>query len=70
MKVKAIAMGQYKNRLIERGHVFEIESDKEFSSRWMAKVPSDNTERRQPENKDDRKYIDEQLLVEKMEDKR
>lgn len=37
MKVKAIGVGQYNGRLIERGEVFEIQ-DHLFSRRWMEKI--------------------------------
>lgn len=38
MKVKAKSMGQYKGRMMERGDVFQIESEKEFSRHWMEKI--------------------------------
>lgn len=71
MKVKAIGIGQYKNRIIERGQVFDIETDKEFSRRWMEKVaepasvaaPEPSERRHDPE---ERKAIDEQLQAEDM----
>lgn len=67
MKVKAIGMGQYKNRIIERGQIFDIEGDRHFSRRWMEKVSeSSPSERRVPENQDDRAAIDEQLKAEEL----
>lgn len=70
MKVKAIGMGQYKNRVIERGQVFEIDNEKEFSRHWMEKVAeptvpkAESGERRKLENLGDREAIDEQLKAE------
>lgn len=75
MKVKAIGMGQYKNRVIERGQVFDIANDKEFSGRWMQKVEENKIEvptvetskvsdKRKPENAADREAIEEQLKAE------
>lgn len=70
MKVKAIGIGQYKNRIVERGQVFEIDNEHEFSRRWMEKVaepvpaPAEPSERRH--DIEERKAIDEQLKAEDM----
>lgn len=65
MKVKAIAMGQYKNHIIERGAEFHIDNPREFSRRWMEQIAEDKpVDRRSPENADDRQAIEEQLKAE------
>jgi len=48
MLVKAIRLGFYKNRRRRPGDTFPIDSDKEFSNRWMVKVES--VEKPQPKN--------------------
>lgn len=66
MKVKAIRMGMYQNRIRERGDVFDIE-DRLFSPRWMMKVGEpvvESKERRQ--NLDDREAIEDQLKADKL----
>lgn len=63
MKVKAIGMGNYKNRIIERGQEFEIDDARHFSSRWMEKIAEKPVERRKEENREE---IEEQLKAEKL----
>lgn len=50
MLVKAIRLGFYKNRRRKPGVTFEIDSEKEFSKRWMKKVEAeDSTEKPEEE---------------------
>jgi hypothetical protein len=38
MRVQAIAVGYYADKLIRVGEIFDLRSEKHFSSRWMLKL--------------------------------
>jgi hypothetical protein len=48
MKVRATQMGYYDLKRRREGDVFEIKTEKEFSSKWMEKLDSKSARSRKP----------------------